>query len=90
MAMSRHLGAAVRLWNEALVSNRADERPTIEPGSRWLYYGDEHVVHALKPIDGAPAGSSRFMVLASPAGAEPHPFDWWPETSFRREFQPIR
>jgi hypothetical protein len=86
MAMSRHLGAAVRIWHEAL---RADADP-IEPTSRWLYYGQEHVVHALKPIDDAPEGSSRFMVLVSAVGVDPHPCDWWPETSFRREFQPVR
>jgi hypothetical protein len=58
-------------------------------GSHWSYGPHVYEVRALKPIDDPAAGASARMVLATPLGEPPHPFDWVPESSFCREWTPV-
>lgn len=50
-------------------------------GDTVTLYGRHEHVHAVRPIEDTDA---RMILLAQP-DTEPHPLDWWPETSVLRE-----
>ncbi|MET0601383.1 MAG: hypothetical protein ABW167_05280 [Baekduia sp.] len=56
----------------------------LEVDDTVVLYGRAHKIHAAKLIEEGPAR----MLLVTPEGADPHPFDWWPESSVLREMTP--
>ncbi len=58
-------------------------------GSRWRRAGHEWEVAALCPPHSDRNETPWWFVLVARAGEAPHPFDWWPETSFLRVFEPV-
>lgn len=53
-------------------------------GDTVVLYGKVHKIHGTMLVEDGPAR----MLLISPEGADPHPLDWWPESSVLREATP--